>query len=114
MNLLKKRYLLWIPLVCLLLIAIYVGTYLPRRTEGFYRRTQTGEIRHGQTQLAITDLAQWNPEDCWWQPRFTQVDGTRTHRGNALGFLYAPLIWIDRKVYYSDRRLLYPEDLGRH
>jgi hypothetical protein len=74
MKIFIKHRGLWIPLV----LALFIAIYMAWPADGFYRRTQSEELRYRGGGLAITDLAQWNPEGCRWQPVFKQIDGRET------------------------------------
>jgi len=94
-----------------LFIVGYIICYLPRRARGSYGLTQSGELRYGFG-LSVSDLEQWSPEECWWQPSFRDVDGEMTFRGDGWGYFYSPLIALDRKLSFHDRVLFTAEDLS--
>ena len=85
-------------------LPVYVLSYVPRRVDGSYSVTQSGKIRYGLG-TATSDIEQWNPKNCWWQPGFIDIDGAKTSRGNRAGYWYSPLIAIDRKLNFPDKRL---------
>jgi len=87
------------------LFAIYVISYLPRRANGNYFLTQSGELRYSGTGMSVSDIEMWSPKDCWWQPSFKSVSGNYTSRGNTLGYAYAPLIYIDRLFFYPTKEI---------
>ena len=88
----------------------YVISYLPRRAEGAYRMTQSGDIRY-QIGLPVSDLSQWNPNGCWWQPHFRNAQSEPQSRGNSWGYFYSPLITLDRKLSFPDKIILPIENL---
>ena len=98
----NRKRIVWIILFLVLLVVVYAGSYLPRRAAGSYRMTQTGELRLNGVS-ALSDLEQWSPDGCWWQPGFKGISGKHSLRSNNLGKFYAPLITLDRKFNFPDR-----------
>ena len=88
----------------LITLTAYIGSYLSRRSTGGFEFTQSGEIRLGGIS-ALSDLEQWSPEGCWWQPHFKDASRHYGTRSNGWGLLYSPLIWMDRKFSLPDRSL---------
>ena len=88
---------------------IYLVNYLPRRSSGSYRWTQSGELRLGGFS-AMSDLEQWSPEGCWWQPNFKTIAGDYETRSDYWGRVYAPLIKMDRKFNFPDRPAPYAKE----
>jgi hypothetical protein len=84
-----------------IVIALYVGSYLPLSATGDWYYSQTGDHRYGFG-LAMSDIIRWQPRWASWEP-FRDVEGHRTSRGNPLGYLYSPLIRLDRKWFHQDR-----------
>lgn len=65
----------------LIMLMVYISSYLPRCSAGGYVLTQSGEFRLGG-KSALSDLEQWSPEGCWWQPHFKNASrryGTRSN-----------------------------------
>ncbi len=88
----------------LIMLVVYIGSYLPRRRAGGYALTQSGEIRLGGIS-ALSDLEQWSPEGCYWQPHFKNASQRYGTRSNGWGLFYSPLIWLDRHFSFPDRSL---------
>jgi len=90
----KKR---WSLLVVSVVLLLYTGTYAMLSGRGQYVLSQSGKLRYSSVGLSVSDLSEWRPSGCWFQAGFTDVGGKKTCRGNALGYLFAPLIAIDQK-----------------
>jgi hypothetical protein len=78
--------------VCALLL--YVGSYVALSAAGEYRPSQTGKLRF-RGGWSVTDVYHWQPAGAVWEP-FRDVTGHDTSRGNILGYLYSPMIRLDR------------------
>lgn len=107
-----RRWRLIVIAVFGLILVGYIISYLPRRSRGSYGLTQAGELRYGFG-LSVSDLEQWSPDGCWWQPSFRDVEGEMTSRGNGRGYFYSPLIALDRRLSFHDRVLFTADDLGK-
>lgn len=91
----RKRLLLILLAVTASLLVLYIGTYIALSASGEYRASQTGRLRWLPGGLSVTDVEHWQPAHAEWAP-FRDVNERDTIRGNLLGFLYSPLIRIDR------------------
>lgn len=91
--------------------SLYCQSYLTIRKDSGYYYTQSGELRYrGGYGLSVTDMLQWQPKVCWWQPGYIDVTGDSVSRGNFAGYLYSPLIALDRRRNFPDKRILAGED----
>ena len=72
----------------------YVGSYVAFSARGGYHASQTGKLRYSFG-LSVTDVWHWQPRFMSWEP-FRDVGGNDTSRGDLLGYLYSPLIRVDR------------------
>ena len=91
-----------------LLLVAYAGSYALLSAMGGYRGFQSGKIRYGGG-LAATDLLLWQPKGTWYQSGFLAIDGKTLGRGNRLGYFYAPLIALDRKVFHKTQNIGEPD-----
>jgi hypothetical protein len=89
----------WIIGIASLLLVAYAGSYAILSVMGDYQGSQSGNIRY-ETGLAVTDISIWKPKGIWYQSEFIAADGKKVSRGNSLGFFYAPLVVLDRKVFH--------------
>jgi hypothetical protein len=89
----RKRLIKRLVIAACLVLA-YVGSYVAFSAAGDYRASQTGKLRY-LGGLSVTDVYHWQPRFMWWEP-FHDVYGKDTSRGDPLGYLYSPLIRIDR------------------
>lgn len=80
---------------------IYVGSYVVLSACGEWRWSQTGRLRY-DFGLAVTDVERWFPRWAYWEP-FKDVYGNDTSRGNLQGYIYSPLIRLDRAWIHPDR-----------
>ncbi len=89
-------------------LAAYVGSYIAFSAAGGWYWSQTGTRRRYDLGLAISDVVRWHPAWLRWEP-FCDIYGQATSRGNLPGYLYSPLIRLDRRWFHPDRNGL-PED----
>jgi hypothetical protein len=90
----RKRRLIRLAIVAIGLAA-YVGSYAVMSAAGDYQASQSGRLRY-VTGPAVTDVYHWQPAMAYWQP-FRDIRGNDTSHGNLLGYVYSPLIRLDRK-----------------
>ena len=95
--------------LCSTLLFLYVVSYLCLTLRGAWYFTQSGELRY-KWGFAVSDLAEWRPQGLWWQANYKFFDGTEGSRGNTLGYLYSPLIALDRTVWHKTKRILSEDD----
>jgi hypothetical protein len=86
------------------LVVIYLGTYVVLSACGGWHWSQTGSLRYSSG-FAISDVQRWCPAWAHWEP-FRDVYGTDTSRGNVLGYIYSPLIRLDRAWVHPDRQVV--------
>lgn len=87
----------------LILLLIYVGSYVCLSSYGGYYFCQTGSLRYSSG-LSVSDVSMWQPRFLYWQ-RLQNVSGESTSQGTVLGYYYCPLIMIDRRWVHCTRRL---------
>ena len=85
-----------------ILVAAYMGIYFILALFGGYRFDQSGTVRY-VTGLSASDLEMWHPAIAWYQNDFQRLDGRITTRGNLLGYLFSPLIRLDRAMLHKTR-----------
>lgn len=108
----KKKVLKEMLLALPIYLAIYVGVYLYLSWNGAYRFNQTGQVRYRSIGMATSDIVIWTPQGCWFQYKFKNIKGEYVSRGNELGYLFAPLIMIDRKWFHPTKIWIEPEIPG--
>ena len=86
-----------------LLLLGYVGSYVALSARGGWYWSQTGRVRY-TFGFAMTDVVRWHPAWARWEP-FRDVHGRDTSRGNLAGYLYSPLIRLDRAWVHRDHEL---------
>ena len=70
----KKKNIIIVLAAVSSIILLYIMSYLPLRSGGGFKMVQSGETRYN-TGLSVTDIIQWSPKDCWWQPDFKNIYG---------------------------------------
>ena len=98
-----RRYILGFLATALL----YVGSYSCLSASGGYYYGQSGRVRYGFG-LSVSDISIWQPRFLRWQ-RFTNVRGEKTTRGNFLGYVFCPLIVVDRWFVHPTSQLIEPQ-----
>jgi len=91
------------------MVAGYFLIYAALAFNGQYDWSQSGHLRYGGG-LSVTDRVVWNPRLTWWEP-FRDVTGQDTTRGNLLGYLYSPLISLNRQ-WVHPTQVLFDKDGG--
>lgn len=93
---------------CLYWIAIFFGAYLCAyiilSSCGGYYFTQSGRQRWHGTGLAVTDMIIWHPRFVWYQSDYMFADGKIGTRGNFLGYLFVPLVQLDRRCIHPSKK----------
>jgi hypothetical protein len=92
-----------------ILFALYLGTYITLSCLGGYYFNQSGKFRYRNMGLSVSDISTWNPKGCRFQYRFKNIKGEDVSRGNDLGYLFAPLIMLDRRFVHPTQVLFAPE-----
>src|SRR5438045_1903486 len=85
----------------LILMTGYCGSYIALSAHGGWYFSQTGKLRY-DFGFAISDVERWFRAWAQWEP-FRDVYGNDNSRGNVQGYLYSPLIRIDRAWVHPDR-----------
>jgi hypothetical protein len=85
--------------IAVVIIAVYLGSYVILSLCGGYVLTQSGLLRYGFG-LSVSDIQQWQPRFAFCQ-RFRQVDEHWTLRANFLGYVFAPLILCDQAFVHK-------------
>ena len=63
--------------------------------------------------MSVSDIAVWQPKGTmWYQSNFINTSGKANSRGNSLGYFYAPMIYLDRKLCHKTRKFLYTNESG--
>ena len=94
-------------LAALGVVLFYVGSYCCLSASGGYCFGQSGRVRYGFG-LSVSDISIWHPKFLYWQ-RFTNVRGAKTTHGNILGYVYCPLIALDRWLVHPTEQLIDPQ-----
>jgi hypothetical protein len=87
--------------VCLLL---YVGVYLVLSATGRYQPDMSGR-RRWSFGLALIDVDHWQPRGMYFRG-FINVRGEPEVDANVLGWVYAPMIWLDRWLVHPSHEIL--------
>ncbi|MDF1746485.1 MAG: hypothetical protein P1V19_22500 [Gimesia sp.] len=90
-------------------LSIYVVTYIILSSLGGYYYNQSGKVRYRSIGLSVSDITTWNPKGCWYQAKFKNTKGIYVSRGNDLGYVFSPLIILDRKYFHPTQILIEPE-----
>ncbi len=106
-----RRPIVRLLLVCLSLLIGYVVTYVALSAAGGWRYSQTGRLRYAFG-FAASDVIRWQPAWAWWEP-FRDVSGHDTSRGNLQGYIFSPLIRLDRRWFHPDREVFGPDLVPR-
>ena len=81
-----------------ILLAVYVGIYIALSAAGEYRPTFSGKRRY-TFGLAVMDRSIWQPNGLRWE-RYKSIKGQSDTRGNVPGYLFSPLIVMDRALWH--------------
>jgi hypothetical protein len=98
----RKRRQVFLTMVVAVLI--YMGSYCCLSACGGYQFRQSGRVRYGFG-LSVSDVSIWQPKFLRWQ-RFTNTRGEEVIRGNIFGYLFCPLIVVDRWLIHPTERVL--------
>ncbi len=96
----SKRFRMFLTL-CTISMVAYVGSYVVMSAFGGWHASQSGKLRY-DFGFSVTDVVRWQPAGAWWEP-FRDVAGKDTSRGNVTGYLYSPLIRLDRRWIHRDQ-----------
>ncbi|WP_339685643.1 hypothetical protein [Gimesia maris] len=102
------RRKLWKDLLSAFLICLifYVSVYIVLSCLGGYDFNQSGKVRYHSSGLAVSDISTWTPKGCRFQYRFKNTRGEYVSRGNEPGYLFAPLIMLDRRFFHPNEVLI--------
>ena len=81
-------------------LAVYVIAYIPLSYFGAYRVDMSGRQRW-PTGLALMDAEYWQPRGMYFRI-YKDISGNTVPSGNLLGWLYSPLILVDRALVHYD------------
>jgi len=90
-----------ISIVMLSALAAYVVSYVILSLCGAYEFGQSGKMRYSFG-LSVSDIEQWQPRFVHCRI-FQQVDGTTTLQANPLGYVFAPAILLDQKLFHPTK-----------
>jgi len=89
--------------ILFLALVVYVGSYCCLSACGGYYFGQSGRVRYNFG-FAVSDVSMWHAKFTRWQ-RFQNNRGEEVTRGNTLGYLYCPMIILDRRLVHQTRPL---------
>ncbi|HEY2589212.1 MAG TPA: hypothetical protein VGI81_25940 [Tepidisphaeraceae bacterium] len=92
---------LWLTVGLATTVVVYVGSYVAMSAGGQWTWSQSGRLRYSFG-LSVTDVIRWQPALAHWE-QFYDISGNDTSRGNVMGYLYSPLIQLDRSFVHRDR-----------
>jgi hypothetical protein len=84
-------------------LVVYVGSYIILSARGGWYWSQTGKLRY-DFGFAASDVERWFPAWAHWEP-FRDIYGRDTSRGDLQGYIYSPLIRLDRAWVHPDREV---------
>jgi hypothetical protein len=95
----------WLAIIaCALTVLLYLGSYIAMSARGEWIYSQTGKYRYSFG-WAMSDVIRWDPAAAHWEP-FRDIYGKDVSRGTPLGYLYSPLIRLDRRFIHPDKPAL--------
>lgn len=102
----RQKLLKALLLAFLICLVLYVGIYIVLSCMGGYYFNQSGKVRYRSIGLAVSDISTWNPKGCRFQYQYINLRGESVSRGNELGYLFAPLIMLDRRFFHPTEVLI--------
>ena len=93
-----QQYLLTLFAVLLL----YVGSYCCLSANGEYYFAESDRFHYQIYGMAVGDINIWHHKFLHWEP-CTDFFGEKTTRGNLLGYVYCPMIVLDRGLVHSTK-----------
>lgn len=102
----KRRSLL----VLMIIMSVYAQTYVILSFLGDRQQEITGAFRLAYKGYPLPA----GPDALVWQPRFiyfnvrNSFDGSTVVESNFLGYMFAPLIYIDRWLFHKSKALMPP------
>jgi hypothetical protein len=106
----SRRILTHATIGVMALATAYLGSYAVLSANGNWNWSQTGNKRYASG-LAVSDVERWHPAYARWE-RYTSVDGSARSRGNIIGYIFSPLIRLDRAFWHPDKSLFELKSLG--
>ncbi len=88
-----------------MMFALYVGSYAVLSACGRYVVRPLGERRWPGTGMAVMDTSLWTPAGVRWERR-RSVTGNYVYESDPLGWLFLPLLSLDRRYVHPTRDLL--------
>lgn len=88
-----------------IMLSLYVGTYSVLSANGRYIMRPSGERRWNQTGMALMDTSLWTPAGVSWDRR-RSVTGKYVYESDPLGWLFLPLLSLDRRYVHPTQDLL--------
>lgn len=96
----------------ILVLTLYIGIYCALSSMGDYRLDQSGKVRFGD-RFAMSDLRMWHPKFAWFQNGFEDVSGKISTRGDICGYIFSPMIILDRTLIHKTDTILKPEEFKK-
>jgi hypothetical protein len=100
----RKRLAFVILLSISVPVLLYAAGYLVLTLCGGYHFSQSGEPRY-VSGMSVSDIIEWDPKGLWWQGRYRFAGGEYGSRGNFAGYVYSPLIALDRALWHRTQGL---------
>ena len=85
-------------------MGIYIGSYLVMSALGTYEWTFTGKMRYSGG-FPVNDVRRWSPAGCELKT-FISIKGSEKVDADGLGWLFYPLIRLDRAFVHRDEFLV--------
>ena len=101
-NKINKNRLL---LIAIIIIAVYLLSYLILTLFGDYYFSQTWRCRDSEIGFTLSGIIIWQPMFCRWQANYEFADGSQGSRGDIMGYLYSPLIYLDRVIWHRTQKI---------
>jgi hypothetical protein len=96
----KVRRRFFVKCFVIAILIWYVSSYTICTLYGQYKWSQSGNERWNLTGLAVTDIVIWCPQNMWFEYPFINIDGEVSSRGDVWGYIYSPLILLDRYLWH--------------
>ncbi|MGF1678963.1 MAG: hypothetical protein ACFCUX_07195 [Candidatus Methylacidiphilales bacterium] len=88
-----------------LIVLVYLGVYLFLTLNGEYAVGSSGNVKVPLLEVGVPDRREWQPQDTRLK-FYKDSEGNWTASGNTPGYIFAPLILIDRLVWHRHKGLL--------
>ncbi|MEM6822348.1 MAG: hypothetical protein AAF558_10455 [Verrucomicrobiota bacterium] len=93
-----------IPSLLFLLLLIYFGVYAGISSMGEYKAAASGNIKTPLIPINIADTRQWHPKFAELNV-YKNSEDNWTWTGNTAGYVFAPLILLDRQFWHPTEKL---------